>query len=201
MIEYRIHPIEERNKSRFESYLGWNKSWWSYYRQFKNAAHLMVREVEENRLPIDTISLPMLFAIRHCIEVGLKANILALEPLNESIARIDIGGRKSHSIRHLSQVFEQHLILLIEQQTISEPTAMAVKGYLATFAGLQSVLSRLDDSSTNFRYPVDTKLTPVFHPMQRENLSGIVDAFAQAQAFIEFTLQVLSDEGVFREED
>jgi len=105
----RQEPIESKRRFKFESYIGRNSSWWDYYRHYKNAIDELVNGIEQNTIQIDNVSLSLLFLIRHCLELGLKANILKLEEINDSVAKIKLSGNKSHSIEVLYNKFIEHL--------------------------------------------------------------------------------------------
>ncbi|AOW19387.1 hypothetical protein [Urechidicola croceus] len=192
----RQNEIENKNKHKFNSYLGYNRDWWSYYSQYKNAIDELVNGIENN-IPIDTISLPLLFMIRHSIEIGLKANILKLQKVNPEIKEISLGGTKSHSIEILYNKFEEHLILTIKNSEIRKTIIGEINGYLKKFKPLKNKLHNLDKGSFNFRYPVDTNGNYNFEWDEKENIADIINLYYKIQPFLLFTNRVLYEEGVF----
>jgi hypothetical protein len=192
----RQNEIENKNKHKFISYLGYNRDWWNYYAQYKNAIDELVNGIEKN-IPIDTISLPLLFMIRHSIEIGLKANILKLEEVNPTIKKIQLGGTKSHSIELLYNKFEEHLNLIIKNFEIRKIIVLEINEFLKSFKPLKNKLEKLDKGSFNFRYPVDTKGNYNFNWEKKENIAGIVNLYYTIQPFIIFTNRILYEEGVF----
>ena len=192
----RQNEIEQKNKHKFISYLGYNRDWWNYYGQYKNAIDEIVNGIENN-IPIDTISLPLLFMIRHSIEIGLKANILKLEEVNTTIEKIHLGGTKSHSIEILFNKLEEHLIFLINNTEIRESIIKEINEYLKKFKPLKNKLHKLDKGSFNFRYPVDTNGNYNFEWDEKENIAEIINLYYNIQPFLIFTNRILYEEGIF----
>ena len=190
------NEIEIKNKHKFISYLGYNRDWWNYYSQYKNAIDELVNGIEKN-IPIDTISLPLLFMIRHSIEIGLKANILKLQEVNPKVEKIILGGNKSHSNEILYNKFEEHLISIIDNFQIRATIIKEINEYLEKFKPLKSKLHKLDKGSFNFRYPVDRKGNYNFEWDKKENIAEIVNLYYEIQPFLIFTDRVLYEEGVF----
>lgn len=192
----RQNEIEPKNKYKFNSYLGYNRDWWNYYAQYKNAIDELVNGIEKN-IPIDTISLPLLFMIRHSIEIGLKANILKLQEVNPTIKAITFGGTKSHSNEMLYNKFEEHLKLITKNFKIRESIHKEITKYLKKFEPLKDKLHKLDKGSFNFRYPVDRNGNYNFDWDEKVNIAEIINLFYSIQPFIIFTNRILYEEGVF----
>ena len=196
----RQEHIKEKKRYKFESHIGWNTDWWNYYGQYKNVIDDIVNSVENNT-PIDTVSLPLLFLIRHSLELGLKANILKLETVNTSVAKIKMSGTKYHSLEKLYQKFVEHLNVLKKKHKISNEIEKEINAFLIKLQPLINILNKLDEGSFNFRYPVDTNGCLNFSWTDKVNIADIVDFYYDIQSFIIFTENVLYDEGVFKQSE
>lgn len=192
----RQSKINLKNKYKFNSYLGYNRDWWNYYGQYKNVIDELVDGIEKN-IPIDTVSLPLLFMIRHSIEIGLKANILKLQEINPSIEVIKLSGTHSHSIEILYRKFEGHLKLILKSFELQESIVKEIHSYLNNFEPLKEKLHKLDKGSFNFRYPVDTKGNYNFNWDKEVNIADIVNLYYKIQPFMIFTNRILYEQGVF----
>jgi len=190
------NPINPELKWKFDSYLGYNRSWWSYYSQYKNVIDAIVNGIEQST-PIDTVSLPLLFLIRHSLELALKANVLKLEQINHDVEKIELKGKKYHSLELLFNRFKEHL----EKVRATFPISPEIKGQidndLMKFSPLVDKLHKLDQGSFNFRYPVDTNGNYNFSWDTRENISEIVDMYYSIQSFLVFIENALTEEGIF----
>jgi len=192
----RQNPINPQLKWRFDSYIGYNRSWWSYYTQYKNVIDELVNKIEQGT-PIDTVSLPLLFLIRHSLEIALKANILKLEKVNHDIEKIKLKGTKYHSIENLFNKFKEHLTKIKIGFNLDKNIIAQIDDYLEKCSPMVTKFKKLDQGSFNFRYPVDTNGNYNFTWDTRENISDIIDLYYSIQPFLIFTENVLQDEGVF----
>lgn len=192
----RQKEIDIRNRHKFNSNLGYNRDWWNYYGQYKNAIDELINGIEKN-IPIDTITLPLLFMIRHSIEIGLKANILKFQEVNPKVEKIILGGNKSHSNEILYNKFEEHLISIIDNFEIDAAIIKEINEYLKKFKPLKNKLHKLDKGSFNFRYPVDRNGNYNFEWDKKENIAEIINLYYEIQPFLIFTNRVLYEEGVF----
>jgi len=195
----RQKPIEKKDRYKFESYIGWNQSWWNYYEQYKEAVDKIV-ELVESGTPIDTISLPLLFLTRHSLELGLKANILKLEGVNDKVGKITLSGSRYHSLELLYNKFEEHLNVILKEKKVSQTTRDEIADYLNEFEPLKDILHNLDEGSFNFRYPVDTSGVPNFDWNDKVQVADIIDMYYKIQPFLLYTENVLAQEGVIEPE-
>lgn len=195
----RFNPIDKKNRYKFESYIGWSQNWWSYYAQYKESVDKLVGLVESGT-PIDTVALPLLFLTRHSLELGLKANILKLENVNQKVKKISLSGSRYHSLEILYNKFEEHLNVILKGKKVSQTTRNEVSLYLKEFEPLKNILHNLDKGSFSFRYPVDTAGNPNFNRNDKVQVADIIDMYYKIQPFLVFTENVLTEEGIIEPE-
>jgi hypothetical protein len=195
----RNEPIEPKARFKFESYIGRNDNWWHYYGQYKNVIDEIVNGIEKN-IPIDTVSLTLLFLIRHCLELALKSNILRLENVNKKVEPIKLSGTKYHSIEVLFNKFEQHLNIIRKEKKISQKIRDEIENYLTKLKPLEELIHKLVEGSFSFRYPVDIEGKPNFNWDEKVNVADIINMFYEVQPFLIFTENVLLEEGVIENE-
>ena len=191
----RIEAIDPKNRYKFESHIGRNISWWQYYSQYKNIVDELVDGIERN-VPIDTVSLPLLFLVRHSLELGLKANILKLQKINSNVTKVKLKGSKSHSIEMLHNKFIEHLNVLKRERQFPSQIQDGVNTYLSKLEPLKDLLHSLDKGSYNFRYPVDTEGIQNFEWSMKVQVADIMDLYYEIQSFLIFTETVLNEEGI-----
>lgn len=194
-IIMRLDNIDPKKRFLFESYIGWNTSWWHYYGQYKNMIDEIVRGIER-KTPIDTVSLPLMFLIRHSLELGFKANILKLEHVNTKVAKIKLSGKKYHSLDNLYKKFSEHFNALKKENKVAKSITDEIDNYLVKLRTITSVLHNLDEGSFCFRYPVDTMSNSNFEFDKRINVADVVNLYYQISPFLMYTENVLVEEGV-----
>ena len=192
--------IDTTKKFKFTAYIGLDRNWWQYYSHYKSAIDHLIEGVEGN-LPVNTVSSPLLFLIRHCLELGFKANILKLETVSNARPKLTFKDGNSHSLEHLYGIFKDHLFEIQKNHDIEQSIKEAMNEFLNQTESLKNILHQLDKASYNFRYPVDTDGNYNFEWDEQVNIADIVDAFYKLQPFIVFTDQVLYEHGVFGFED
>lgn len=190
------NSINTTKKYKFTAYIGLDRNWWHYYHHYKSTIDHLVEGIESN-LPVNTISSPLLFLIRHCLELGFKANILKLETVSNAKPKLTFKGGNSHSLENLYNIFKAHLIEIQKTHDIEASVKDAIEKYLQETEELKNTLHQLDKGSYNFRYPVDTEGNYNFEWDTDVNIADIVAAFYKLQPFLVFTDQVLYEHGVF----
>lgn len=185
--------MQEFNRMKFDSYIGMNTTWWIYYNQYRNATIILINAVNEV-VPIDRISIPIFFQIRHSLELGLKANIIELEKINKGIQKIEFDG-KTHNISGLNIKLKEHFSAL-ELDKFSIELKLEFDNFQSNLDQLVDKFDFLDKQSYTFRYPVDKKGNPSFKWETRQNLIDFIDMYRKVDTFLFFTLSVLDDNGI-----
>src|SRR5690606_30934300 len=126
---------------------------------------------------IDEVSLPLLFLIRHSLELGFKTNILEFQKINPEISRIRLKGITYHSLENLFNKLIEHLDCLKNKCKMRNEFLTQTDGYIKKLTPLKNKLNNLDRWSTNFRYPVDTDGNHNFALEASENIAEIIDLF------------------------
>lgn len=186
-------------KYKFESYIGWNQNWWNYYVDYKEATRLLIQQINNN-IPVDTVALPVLFMIRHSIELGLKANILELEKFSTAKPKLKFDG-KSHNLAFLYDYFVSHLQAVCIQYKVDKPITDQIDNYKGHMAKIVDRLTKIDKGSYNFRYPIDTNGNPNFEFTDRINIADYIELLQVIDPFIIVTVEILANHGMMRMED
>ncbi len=190
------NEIDITKKFKFTAHIGLDRNWWNYYHHYKSVIDYLVEGVEGN-LPVNTISSPLMFLIRHCLELGFKANILKLETVSNARPSLKFKDGDGHSLENLYDIFKAHLIEIQTINDIEQSITDTIANYLNDTEKLKNTLHQLDKGSYNFRYPVDTEGNFNFEWDEQVNIADIVDAFYKLQPFLVFIDQVLYEHGVF----
>lgn len=183
--------LETLKRGQFESHIGRNKTWWIHYNHYRNSAFLLANSVN-NGTPIDIISLPLLFLLRHSIELGLKANICEFEELKSNNKKIKI----THNLESLFKTFKIELDNIITENTISKDILDQIESYNRSLENLINQIHFLDKGSYSFRYPVDKDGNNCFEWTDRIDIREFLDLLNQVNDFVLFTTGVLEECGV-----
>lgn len=115
-----------------------------YAKQYKKAFFTLYESGES----IDTIALPMMFLLRHYLELALKYNIGYFQEFsNLDCESIDL--QKEHKLFLLSNCFCEHLKNVFDKVKIHKDETFE---YFIALDELVNILNRLDKQSMSFRY-------------------------------------------------
>jgi len=118
----------------------------SYTFQYKEALDLLYQSDK----PIDTIALPMMFLMRHYLELMLKYNIKYFSKFSESKSMIKKLNNE-HRLEPLANSFQEHWNLVVKKYNLQ----IDDKEYMKNFKILINIINKLDSSSMSFRYAYD----------------------------------------------
>lgn len=136
-----------REQSRRYSHIGMSSdNNFVYAMQYYTSFEIMY----DSNAPVDTIALPLLYAMRHYLELIMKYNI---EYLHEFSGSTNMVGKAVHSLSSLANAFKEHWLLTKRKFNIKvDDTCL-----LSSFSQLIDELSKLDSYAVSFRYSHDTK--------------------------------------------
>jgi hypothetical protein len=155
---------------------------WSY----EEAVNVLYKAVSEHIIAPDLVCMPLLFLMRHCLELGYKATLEHLHKL----------GQKAYSPKsHLHHLRDMHKALKVAFESFCDATAAETSNfyeyYSKTTKGM-NLLSSLDEIGTGFRYP------DLSNKRRRVNLLEIKEAFDEAMVLLKTTADVFPDPSEFR---
>jgi hypothetical protein len=147
--------------------VNWCRDGWSLYaRGYKDAADHLVKHVVERRAHQDVLVYPILFLYRQFLELQIKELIrLANRLLDKSD-----GVPKHHRISALWATCRPMLREIAPGDSDSE---------LDDVGRLIGDFSRVDPTSTAFRYPEDREGNPSLHGLSHINLRNVRDVIAK----------------------
>ena len=162
--------------------------------QYDNLIITMLNAIKSRELETADIYLPLLFLIRHSLELGYKDN------LSEVINRLNKSQTKKvqekHSLESLYNIVSQFVVDARSRMTPSdEPIMREIDDYLPIVRSLSNILHNIDNVSHSFRFPVDKNGQPIALPFSENTLAESVDAIQKADPFISLSLSVLVYEG------
>ena len=95
--------LGKREMERLKAYVGYSHSDMNLVGQYENAVDILFNHIIENKQRIDVIAHPLLYLMRHSIELALKENIRYLN----KYSNLGLSKIKTHSIDDLFIEFEE----------------------------------------------------------------------------------------------
>lgn len=149
--------------------------------------------IKDKQISINDVYLPLLFLLRHCLEIKLKAAILAL---GDVVVKEDQDKvHSTHSVRALYEIFNKPIDVAIKTIEDSEFKQESIRLQKET-EQYKNAIQLLDDNSFLFRFPKDRKGNNANFIPKLNCVSEILDLYSKADSFLCFAVDVLSEAGV-----
>lgn len=161
--------------------------------QYDFAIQDLLTAVQTKEITINEVYLPLLFLLRHCLEIKLKAAIIELGSVVKSEC-IDKPYRV-HSIRGLYKILFSHIDVAVdtmpdgELKIESEKLRWVVQEY-------QERIQSLDANSYVFRFPFDKNGCITNFMPNTDVVSDILKLHWESDSFLCFAVDVLFMKGV-----
>jgi len=160
--------------------------------QYDECIEFLIEAVLIDNCEIDKLYIPLLFLIRHSLELALKGNILEVQRISSLIKPKDYSDEHS-----LATLYNCYLDFLnkIENQ-IDPQLRTQFDEFRQQYGELNETVHQLDNNSRFFRYPTDKKGRPHQVPMANINLIRLLMLYYFTDPFITFINDVLMDNGI-----
>lgn len=153
----------------------------------------ILKSIKIGDLKIEQVYLPLLFLIRHSLEVGFKDNI------SEVYDSLTNSQKKKYSGKHSLETLLNIVIQFVEEAqknftSLDGTIQKEIAYYRPMTEQLMKNLHDLDNRSLSFRFPVDENGIFMNIPFSRNVLSDAVAAYQTADPFISLSISVLKYE-------
>ena len=190
--------LENKPKGRFEIHTLPLRTMGHISTDYDESMCLILQGIIENKLTINDVYLPLLYIIRHSIELSLKHNLLdaGYKYLTyKSILKI----RDEHSIGKLYNMFNQVIGAALDniKEFGEKETKLRqeTETFHKLFEELQGVIHNIDTNSFYFRFPVDRNCQPYNMTLDNNKLIMILKLRNKVDAYITFAVPLLQEYG------
>ena len=177
-------------ESAFEARVGWFRDFGHYLFSYERAVELLYQKVASGEQTADSIVAPLVFLMRHSLELGYKYTLVELHFLNE----VPYDSKKfgHHSLRDLHSALKEWFERVAAKWSLSESMLEDfARHYGKTQTGMEE-FDQLDSSSFRFRYPIDKKTgNLVFSSDDTVNLFNLKQLYDEAMVLLRHTADVL----------
>ncbi|MBU0967720.1 MAG: hypothetical protein KKA54_15215 [Proteobacteria bacterium] len=180
----------DHKRWHFEAQIGFHISYGSYLSAYRRAVDILFEAIEARNSPVNTISYPLLFLVRHSLEIGYKLNINYLSRYSGLDDKVNWD---KHYLIELHQAFKDHFMAVVKELGVDQKVVDDFNSYYSKVEKLTRIFNVLDRGSYSFRYPVDTKQKEVFKHKDTINLLDVKDLYDKAMILLFHTPDVLSD--------
>ncbi|MBR1626674.1 MAG: hypothetical protein IJ681_05970 [Bacteroidales bacterium] len=151
--------------------------------QYDSMANLLCEGIINSELLVDDIYLPLLFLIRHSLELGLKGNLYEVKFKNKGHSPVSLYSDFNH--------FIEDALLNIKEKDLFEETFVKNEKLL----NLTSKIKNIDNNSQYFRFPVDQNGHYTNAIQNDIILLDLLDLYYETDSFLSFAIPVLQEYG------
>lgn len=177
--------LSERDKDKLTAFIGDSYSDMNIVEQYENAINILINQIVEEKSRIDVIAYPLLYLMRHTIELALKENIKYLK----KYSKLNIGKLNTHRLTELVLQFENHYNKIsIENNFESELN----KEFTKYLTDLKHIISNLGIDASSFRYVYSTDGTKIFNSSTSLKIYELKLKFDDSTVFLTHTADAIS---------
>lgn len=174
-------------RGQFEVHPGqFPKGYMGVFGQYARGVDYLYKAIEQTSFSADHCSYPILYLMRHALEVGLKANIQCMVEEGRQQTKLSLG--RCHNLNELCTEFRQ----LVEAQGILEVDSLAF--FHVEVQSMGSLIC-LMPSVSSFRYTEERNRSKVFS-REMLDISVMKSMFDRAYPILAYTPAVLYGPGV-----
>lgn len=160
--------------------------------QYDGTIEMIIEGIKNDNFDIHKVYLPLIFLIRHSLELALKFNILEIQSRSLLISQNDY--TSEHSLLTLFNCYVEYLSK-IDQSKLSRIVQEQYKGYKPVYDELHKLIHDLDSNSRIYRFPTDKSGKPFSSAkLLNKDILKILTLYYFADPFITFTNSVLDEE-------
>jgi len=156
----------------------------TYAMQYKEAFDTLYNSSK----PVDTIALPMMFLMRHYLELILKSNIIYFSEFSESKSMLK-KINSEHKLKPLANAFQEHWKLVVKKYKIK----IDDNKYIKNFKIFIELMDKLDKYSMSFRYSHDQEDDGHFEWGETLDIYSIKKALDEGLPFLNYSMDVFYD--------
>lgn len=163
--------------------------------QYDMATEFLIEGILIDNYKAELLYLPLLFLMRHSLELALKANIFEIQKFSSIIKSKNYN--HEHSLMTLYNCYTDYLSK-IDLTTLSDDIKKQFHLFQEKFKELNDTIHNLDTHSRSFRFPVDKDGKAYVLDIGKIKLIDILKLYYFTDPFITFTNAVLEEAEVLK---
>ena len=183
---------DKLKKWNYQIHLDCQNEWWRYFGEYQQVVELVIKKAKESEVTV--VARPLLFLMRHTLELGYKGNIVELEKVSGLESKLEFSGKKAHSLERLHKEFERHFKKATKLYTIESEVVSQFDSLNSTLKKLKDIFHQLDAGSYAFRYPFQGDgRTPTFQKEDVLKIEGVIELYNTAITVLKYTTDVVAE--------
>ncbi|MBL6444697.1 hypothetical protein JMN32_00145 [Fulvivirga sp. 29W222] len=177
--------LKRHELEALQAHIGHSHSDMNLVGQYENAVDILINEIIQRGDAVDLVAHPLLYLMRHTIELALKENIRYLN----KYSALGLGKIKTHSIDVLFNEFERHYNKVATDLGFKNELETDYRKYSQQ---LKELIKKLGTDWSSFRYVKSFKGNQLFKHSETLNVFELKQKFDASMIFLTHTADAIS---------
>lgn len=188
MTPEKIDITNKHEKYQFTAYIGHVYSEMGLLGEYENAINIIIKDLKATKTRIDVVAYPVLYLMRHSLELGYKSNFEYLSKYSTRQTCKNLFG--SHDLEKLHNELREHFDLISTALKIDNEL---VKEFNQHFELTTKLISQLGSTEiSSFRYTKNSKGQRIFQSTDTKDIGEIKELFDKAVTMLVHTPNLIS---------
>jgi hypothetical protein len=183
-----IDITNKHERYQFTAYVGHVFSEMGLLGEYVTAINLIIKDLKSTKTRVDIVAHPLLYMMRHSLELGYKSNFEYFEPYSNLQTSKKISG--CHDLQKLHVEFKTHFDLINIALNFDNDLLTEFDNYYIQTTKLINQLGSTEASS--FRYTKNTKGQRIFQSKDTKDIGEIKELYDRAITMLAHTSDLIS---------
>ena len=188
MTPETIDITNKHERYQFTAYVGHVFSEMGLLGEYENAVNIIIKDLKATNTRIDVVAHPVLYMMRHSLELGYKSNFEYFEPYSGRQTSKNLFG--CHDLQKLHVEFKAHFDLINSSLHFDNDLVTEFNKYYDQTTTLISQLGSTEAST--FRYTKNTKGQRIFQSTETKDIGEIKKLYDKAITMLAHTSDLIS---------
>lgn len=178
----------KHEKYQFTAYVGEVFSEMGLLGEYEKAINIIIKDLKTTKTRIDVVAHPVLYMMRHSLELGYKSNLEYFAPYSKRQTSQKIFG--CHDLQKLQAEFKAHFDLIKTELNFDNDLVTEFEKYYNQTTTLINQLGSTEAST--FRYTKNTSGQRIFHSTETKDVGEIKELYDKAITMLAHTSDLIS---------
>lgn len=171
--------------------LGYQPTFGGYLACYEHTVEHLFKSIDRAGEPIDLMARPLLFLMRHSMELGYKFTLSELHAINGEPYEPTL--YNNHNLDQLHKHLRAQHAKAVEKYDLPESEVENFAEYCVKTEALLKIFRALDAGSFSFRYPIDKTGKPNFDSDATVDLVALKRSYNDAMILLRHTADVVGE--------
>ncbi len=181
----------QRSVHHFNAHIGRYTTFSAYLAFYEHAVERLFLQVSEHNETADMAAIPLLFLMRHTMELGYKFSLFHLCELNGTSFIPEAKNGEGHLFAKLQARLRVEYAKALNDGHVAEHDHEVIEEYFALTEKGMKLFDALDEKSTKLRYPISNQ-TPAFGEDTQVNLLEMKNVCDEAMGLLGTVIDVIA---------